>query len=302
MQCFWTQVRKGLDMKFSVIIPTYNDWSRLLQCVVALDNQTLSRDQYEIIVVDNSEDGLIPKDLFLPASVQLVHESKPGSYAARNRGGEISAGKILAFTDSDCIPDKDWLKNAQQYFNGRNDLVGGRVEIYNPEGGSKYGYLYERAKAFPQHNNVPMGKGVTANLFVKKEVFEKMGRFDLSIKSGGDWNFTLRCTEAGHRIIYADDVLVKHPARDLHSIFKKHYRLTCGGAQNMKREYGHQPLRMLGSHIKSGFIGSRNKSSGTLSRNDAIIVSTIDLLKFIYRTIIYIGMILHLIDPNKIRE
>jgi len=133
-------------------------------------------------------------------------------------------------------------------------------------------------------------------------VFVKMGGFDTSIKSGGDWSFTLRCTEAGYKMIYANDVLVNHPARNLHSIFKKHYRITCGGALNTKKEYGHSYLRMLGSHIKSKFTGNRNEKLDLLDRKEKVIVYSIDVMKFMYRSIIYLGMILRLIDPNKIRE
>ncbi|PAU92847.1 hypothetical protein CK503_14255 [Aliifodinibius salipaludis] len=289
-------------MKFSVIIPTYNDWFRLMQCVAAVEDQTLSKDQYEVIVVDNSEDGAIPEEIHLPERVQLIHEPQPGSYAARNRGAVVAIGDIFAFTDSDCIPDKNWLKNAQKYFNETNDLVGGKVDIFQPERGSKYGYLYERATAFPQDKNVPSGRGVTANLLVRSSVFEKIGGFDSSVKSGGDWEFTLRCTKAGHQMVYADDVQVKHPARNLYTIFKKHYRLTCGGALNIKREFGHTQLRILGSHIKNGFTGRKKRSGVALSLNERFIVYSIDLMKFISRAIIYVGLILRLINPEKIRE
>ncbi|WP_441000165.1 glycosyltransferase family 2 protein [Fodinibius sp. SL11] len=289
-------------MKFSVIIPTYNDWQRLQQCVMALEGQTLSRDQYEVIVVDNSEHGVIPEEVHLPCRVQLIHEPKPGSYAARNKGAAVATGDIVAFTDSDCIPDKNWLNNAQKYLNEANDLVGGKVEIFQPEGGSKYGYMYERVTAFPQQKNVPLGKGVTANLFVKKDVFEKVGGFNMAIKSGGDWEFTLRCTKAGYQMIYADDVQVKHPARNLQTIFKKHYRLTCGGALKVKREYGYSELRMLGSHIKGGLTGRKKRSTVVLSMKERVIVYSIDLMKFMYRAIIYVGVILRLINPDKVRE
>lgn len=129
-----------------------------------------------------------------------------------------------------------------------------------------------------------------------------MGGFNKEIKSGGDWEFTLRCTKVGFTMVYADDVRVKHPARNLCAIFKKHYRLTCGGALNTKREYGHSQLRMLGSHIKSGFTGRKKKLTGELNINERLIIFSIDMLKFMYRTIIYIGIILRLINPNKIRE
>ncbi len=215
---------------------------------------------------------------------------------------EASNGEIIAFTDSDCFPDKDWLKNTGKYFDNGCDLVGGKVAIFNSQDKRNYGYLYERATAFPQAVNVPKGRGVTANLFVKKKVFEEIGGFDSSVKSGGDWDFTLKCTKAGYQMLYADDVLVKHPARDLRAIFQKYYRLTCGGALNIQKKYGHTPLRILGSHLKSGFNGPKKDLSKISSRNEKMIVVSIDALKFIYRTVIYIGLILRLINPEKIRE
>lgn len=290
-------------MKFSVIIPTYNDWFRLMQCVTALGDQTLPDDQYEIIVVDNSEDGVMPGDIELPESVQLVHEPQPGSYAARNRGVEIAIGEILAFTDSDCIPDKNWLNNAKaHFFETECDLIGGEVKIFQPQNGSIYGFLYESVTAFPQHKNVPEGKGVTANLFVKKTVFQKVGGFDSAVKSGGDWEFTLRCTEMGYIMIYAENVRVLHPARDLSTIFKKHYRLTCGGALNGRNKYGHSQFRILVSHLKGGLTTLRGDLPKTLSTNERIIIFTIDILAYIYRAVIYSAFLLHLLNPEKVRE
>jgi len=289
-------------MMFSVIIPTYNDWYRLKQCVTALEAQTLSDDQYEIIVVNNSETKRIPEEIYFSERVQLIHEAQPGSYIARNRGVQASNGEIMVFTDSDCCPDKDWLKNSKKYFDGGVELLGGKVEIFNSDDGSKYGYIYERATAFPQHKNVPTGRGVTANLFVKKSVFKKVGGFDSSVKSGGDWDLTLRCTDVGYQLVYADDVIVNHPARNLRSIFKKCYRLTCGGALNIQKKYGHTCLRILGSHLKSGLSGREKDLAAITSRNERMIVFSIDVLKFFYRTIIYTCITLRLIDPEKIRE
>jgi glycosyltransferase involved in cell wall biosynthesis len=238
----------------------------------------------------------------LPDWVQLLHEPKPGSYAARNKGAAVAKGEILAFTDSDCVPHKKWLSNAAMLFKKTNcDLLGGRVKIFKPENGGKYGYLYERLTAFPQHKNVPLGKGVTANLFVKKTVFEKNDGFDSKIKSGGDWEFTERCTETGHQMIYGEEALVYHPSRDLPIILKKDFRLTCGGVLNVREKYGHSYLRMLGSHLLRGLIVKRNFKEST-GGGERLIVFCVDLLKYFYRTAIYGGMLLRLIDPNKVRE
>lgn len=289
-------------MKFSVIIPTYNDWARLGQCLSALEEQTIDKDEYEVIVVNNGENDTIPVDFYLPGNAQIIHEPKPGSYIARNKGAEIARGDILAFTDSDCIPDPDWLLHAERaYRKQETDLVGGKVQIFRPEGGNKYAYIYGYYTAFPQHRDVPLGKGVTANLFIKRSIFKNAGRFNSSIKSGEDWGFTLRCTQMGYRMIYSDDVLVLHPARSVSAIFKKVYRLSCGGALNVKREYGHNQLRILGSHLKNG-INYKREYPVEPGRSERAIIFSIDLLRYFYRAIIYGGFFLRLMDPNKVKE
>lgn len=289
-------------MKFSVIVPTYNDWKRLGKCLRALRKQTLPQDNYEIIVVNNSQSEKIPRDFKLPEGVQLLHEPQPGSYVARNKGASVAKGDLLAYTDSDCIPDKNWLVNAEEHFNQSNcDLLGGRVEIFEAQNSGKYGYIYERYTAFPQHYHVPNGRGVTANLFVKKSVFEKVNGFNARMKSGGDWEFTLKCTERGYDMIYGDNVLVLHPARNLTTILKKQYRLTCGGALSVREKYGHSYLRMLGSHVLHGLSRKRDYLKQT-SRSEKAVVFFIDLVNYIYRTVIHSGLVLRLIKPEKVRE
>ncbi len=274
-----------------------------MKCLNGLKRQTMQRKHYEIIVVDNSEDGKIPSDIELPVWVHLIHEPKPGSYNARNTGVEKATGELLAFTDSDCIPDEKWLTNAKKAFsNSTSDLVGGKVQIFQDNEKNKYGYLYERINAFPQHKNVPLGKGVTANLFVKRSVFDRAGGFSSTIKSGGDWEFTQRCVNKGYKIVYCKDVLVNHPARTLTGIFKKQKRVTCGGALKVKQQFGHSNLRMLGSHLIHGIENSRENISAKLTNRERAIIYLIDVLIYFYRAMLYSGMLFGLIDLKKIRE
>ncbi|SMO41698.1 glycosyltransferase [Fodinibius sediminis] len=290
-------------MKLSVIIPTYNDWPRLVKCLEALDKQSMPKDRYEVIVVDNSEAGIIPSGIVMPECVKLVHEPKPGSYVARNKGVDEASGQILAFTDSDCIPDEDWLASGEACFDQSTcDLVGGKVKIFQNEAGNKYGYLYESVTAFHQHRHVPEGRGVTANLFVKKSVFDEAGGFSSTIKSGGDWEFTLRCTDMGYDMIYSSDVLVLHPARTLTTIFKKQRRLVCGGAVNAREKYGHSYLRIMGSHLIHAPKIRRDNIPEAMSRVERAVIFAIDITRYLYRTLIYGGLVLRLINPNEVRE
>src|SRR5690625_514486 len=95
----------------SVIIPVLDNEDGLRACVHALQQQSLPSERFEIIVVDNgSEDGTLEAAGELP--VRLFSQVEPKTpYAARNRGLKEARGRIIAFTDSLCIPDRQWLEN-----------------------------------------------------------------------------------------------------------------------------------------------------------------------------------------------
>lgn len=159
----------------SVIIPTFHDWERLQNCVFALENQTYPKNLYEIIIINNDPHDLPPASFAIKEHVRLLNESKPGSYAARNKGTFSSIGDILAFTDSDCIPDINWLKNAvNASILEEGKRVAGKVELFPQE---KENYTlaeaYDCIFSFNQKNTVRRGVCVTANMIVQKQNFEE---------------------------------------------------------------------------------------------------------------------------------
>ncbi len=195
----------------SVIIPTYKDWNGLLVCIEALSVQTYPKESYEIIVADNNPIGEPP---LLPPYVIYIKETKPGSYAARNAALRIAKGKIIAFTDSDCIPDKYWLEKGLECVTENNvNRVAGKVELYFDKGKHSAAASYEKAFAFDQLKNVANGVSVTANLFVKRELFDQLGVFDSSLMSGGDVAWNKKAHASGDKIVYCSYSFVKHPAR-----------------------------------------------------------------------------------------
>src|ERR1044072_31217 len=94
----------------SVIVPVWNDAARLDACLRALDMQTYPCELYEIVVVDNDSDEAVGPVVESHGRARLVHEARPGSYAARNTGLAHARGEILAFTDADCLPVEDWIE------------------------------------------------------------------------------------------------------------------------------------------------------------------------------------------------
>lgn len=227
--------------KISVIIPTYKDWERLQLCLVALEKQTLPLNEFEVIVVNNHIDDEIPQFQF-SYQLKILRETKSGSYAARNTGVAASSAPFLAFTDSDCICDENWLLNALELIEtAACDTIGGCVQIFKASPtSSRVAYLYDKHMAFRQIRNVKMGVSVTANLIVKREVFDFIGGFNAEAKSGGDWHFTKQTVNAGFKLIYGANVIVKHPARyNFKQLVKKQKRLASWG-YIVKREHKNQ--------------------------------------------------------------
>jgi GT2 family glycosyltransferase len=221
----------------SIIIPTYRDWKRLAQCLRALTNQSYDKDQFEVIIVNND-----PKDvpsIDIPSNFVIISEAKPGSYAARNAALEIAKGDIIGFTDSDCIPDKDWIKNAVAHFEQDDncDRIAGNIFVFPKTCKPSPAEQYDRLNAFKQKTTVrDSGTCVTANLFARKYVFDTVGFFDETKMSYGDFEWGTRAQRAGFNIMYAEDVLVNHPARNLADLIKKEKRLA-GGREKVNRKF-----------------------------------------------------------------
>jgi glycosyltransferase involved in cell wall biosynthesis len=96
-------------VKASVVVPVYNGGELFLRCLRALFAQTLARDQYEVIVVD---DGSTDSSAAYAASfgATVISQANAGAPAARNAGIYAARGEWVAFTDADCVPSRRWLQ------------------------------------------------------------------------------------------------------------------------------------------------------------------------------------------------
>lgn len=204
----------------TVIVPVRNDAERLEKCLHALACQTYPDNRFEVLVADNGSD--IPPSAVVErfAFARLIRHPEGGSYAARNEALRHAAGEIIAFTDSDCLPQVDWLSRGVAACCREENcgLIAGRVQVFyrNPMAPSAVEVL-EAVSAFPQRRYVEVDRfGVTANVFTFRHVFDAVGLFNDELHSSGDAEWGRRVHGSGLRVVYADDVVVRHPAR--HSI------------------------------------------------------------------------------------
>ena len=99
----------------SVIITAYNAEETIGRCLQALENQSIDKSLYEVIVVDDgSEDNTA--DIARGFNCKVVSQKQGGPAKARNSGVYQSTGDIILFTDSDCEPDKNWIEEMVKPF------------------------------------------------------------------------------------------------------------------------------------------------------------------------------------------
>lgn len=118
-----SQKNPDAKIKVSVVIPAYNEEYNIARCLRSVVEQSMPRDQYEIILVDNNcTDNTIKIAQTFPGII-IVHESTPGVGSARKRGWDEARGEIIASTDSDSELPKHWLRKIYSTFNQHPDYV-----------------------------------------------------------------------------------------------------------------------------------------------------------------------------------
>src|SRR3989449_6225707 len=103
--------------RVSVVVCAYNAERTMDACLESL--RTLNYPDYEVIVVN---DGSTDATLAITERHKAVYDADPGGprmvivsqenkglWIARNVGAAAAMGEIVAYTDSDCVPDPDWL-------------------------------------------------------------------------------------------------------------------------------------------------------------------------------------------------
>ncbi|MDY6937728.1 MAG: glycosyltransferase family A protein [Cyanobacteriota bacterium] len=238
----------------SVIIPVFNDVEALETCLRFLARQTYPHEFYEIIVIDNRSDRDIKGVVDRFERVVYSYESCPGSYIARNRGLSIAKGEVIAFTDSDCIPESDWIDRGVAALTQTENcgLVAGKIEtcFHNPDRPTPV-ELYDKILAFPQKNYLEKTHfGVTANLFTFKQVIDTVGAFDEALKSGGDYEWGQRVYQAGYRQAYGEKVRVSHPARSTFSQLSKKIGRVVKGQYDLQEKAAYTKQKFVRETLK----------------------------------------------------
>jgi len=214
----------------SIIIPVFDNAQGLQVTLKSIAQVLGNRKDIEIIICNDGGGEDISKIVAYYDAREVRLDKNMGSYAARNKGIEVSKGEILAFLDADQKISGQWFDAGLSSIRYA-DYAGGQIKIEAGDNPSDW-ELMDIMTAFPvkwyleNYHFAP-----TANLFVRKEVFNKIGLFNEILRSGGDKDFGIRVFDNGLKQVYAPDAITLHPARNKSEQIKKLKRTAIGNAE-----------------------------------------------------------------------
>ncbi|TFE70820.1 glycosyltransferase [Methylacidiphilum caldifontis] len=260
--------------KVSVIVCSYNGAKTLTDCLSSL--KRLQYPDYEIIVVDDGSTDQTKEILAQFPEVIALHQPNKGLSAARNLGIEKASGEIVAFTDSDCMADPDWL-----YFIVKTlldaDYVACGGPNYPPIPKEPIQEVISLAPGSPSHvllsdthaEHIP-----GCNMAFWRWIFEKIGYFDpIFRKAGDDVDICWRILSSGHPIGFNPSAVIWHyrrftlkeylrqqigygEAEALLRFKHPHYFGSLGGALWKGRIYEQHALSLKKSSLYQGIFGT----------------------------------------------
>ena len=175
-------------VEFSVIIPTYNNASKISGTIQSVLKQSFQ--DWEIIIVDDGStddtEKRISSLISENANLYFQKQKNRGVAFARNSGAKLSKGKFITFIDSDDTVTDQWL-----------------ADFHNLAADETAGYLSCGYKLNGKHHSPRIIKGISSSKYsslagtfaLKKEVFDQIGGYDTNLKQSENWELTARALE-----------------------------------------------------------------------------------------------------------
>jgi len=241
-----------MPIEVSVIVPTYDRPQDLEACLNSLALQSLGRDRFEVLVVD---DGSPPSTAEVvqaarertDLNLRYFRQANRGPAAARNLGVDQAATDLVAFTDDDCRPDVSWLAELLRALPDDGNCAGVGGETVRLRDTLTGRYIDEIGMLRPHIRGGPGDYLVTANALFRRGCLKAVGGFEPEFRwaGGEDVELSARLRSHGYRLIATRTALVRHNHRDrVNELYATFVRYGRGEAEQAnlgrKRRFYHR--------------------------------------------------------------
>lgn len=231
--------------KFSIIIPVKNEAKNLKKCLLTIRELNYPKEKIETIIADGlstDQTKIIAKKF----KARIVINKKKTVAPGRNRGFEKSHGQYIAFTDADCLPDKNWLKQSLKYFKNKkiagvggpnltpdNEIDFGKAVswVFNQKLFTAGSYHARILQKVTETESLP-----GCNAIYRREILEKVMPQDEDLLTCDETEMNYRIRDLGYRLLYTPDVFVWHYRKPTpKKLFIQMYRYAIGRLQLGKK-------------------------------------------------------------------
>jgi hypothetical protein len=204
--------------RVAVVVASHNRALRLRWLLNSLEEQSLPRGEFEVLVAHDSDDGgateRLLRDHPLGAGA-LPFDPEPGAPTAsklRNAGWRAASAPLIAFTDDDCRAPADWLANLVAAADAHTGAIVQGVTMPDPEEEPNGHGAWPRTQRIVP----PVPWAQACNIAYPRELLDRLGGFreDGALAAGEDTELALRARKAGAGYVAAPAVLMWHAVED----------------------------------------------------------------------------------------
>ena len=265
------------ELRASVVVAATRPL-RLRWLLNALEEQTLARDAWELVVVHGFDEATAARfvgdhPLAAAGHLRAIGPSAGGGLPARQRnvGWRSAHAGLVAFTDDDCRPEPDWLERLLEQAARTPDAV--------VQGATRPDPLEHDVFAAPHVHTLevrPPGRfAQTCNILYSRELLERLDGFDERAVVGEDLDLSLRARQAGAELVGAPAAVVNHaveahvlPSFVLRNLRWRHLAYVLSRHPELRRDCV-LGLFWKGSHLRlvlaaAGAAGARRKRLAAL--------------------------------------
>ncbi len=176
-------------MKISIITATYNSEKNISTCLQSVAGQTYKNIEH-IIVDGGSTDKTMEIVKAFPSVTKYISEPDKGIYDALNKGVKMATNDVIGFLHSDdSMGSTDIIQKIAELFSQKNiQGVYGDLVFVHSENPDKIVRTW-KSNRFDRKNIKYGWMPPHPTLYLRKEVYQKHGPFDISFKIAGDYNF-----------------------------------------------------------------------------------------------------------------